>query len=401
MARVALVLAPPAGDRRIVTGLGLGERARRVAVRSGIVASDVVVVRSAEELRAARARLAGRPLLLLRATDQVVAEPLVAALRPDEPGLRHAVDPAAEDTYAGAWVADAGDAAALLDRLAADLAGGDRPDGALAGEPIAIERRARFVVADRASVRAADAWQFELVDKPLDAPITRYFYRPLARPLTRLFLRSPLSPNAISVLSIVLSLVGCAIASAAAPSTHALGLALLVAGGIVDCNDGEVARLRLETSRAGAWLDAMGDDAARLALLLGLGSHVAALHPAWPVWPVTLAAVAMTIAGLGLIYWYCIFVIRSANNQDYTQVLGVGPGVRSGRRSPGQVVADWGAQIVRRDFIDLGVLALALVGWPEVGWIPLVVGSAVTLAIVIPTHLKIVRARRGAAPAVA
>ena len=32
-----------------------------------------------------------------------------------------------------------------------------------------------------------------------------------------------------------------------------------------------------------------------------------------------------TVASLLLIYWYCIFVIHSSNNQEYGQALGVGP----------------------------------------------------------------------------
>ena len=153
-----------------------------------------------------------------------------------------------------------------------------------------------------------------------------------------------------------------------------------------------MARLRLQSSKAGAWLDAIGDDMARIALLLGIGGHVAHVRPTWPAWPITIAALAMTVASLTMIYWYCIFVIHSSNNQDYTRALQIGPGVRAAdKRTSGQVIADWGAQIVRRDFIDLGVLVLALLQLPEVGFVALSAGALVTLLIVIPTHLKIVK----------
>ena len=264
-----------------------------------------------------------------------------------------------------------------------------------ASTAVAVPRRARFPVPDRAAVRAADKWQYELVDKPLDSWLCRYFYRPLARPLTKLFLRSPFTPNAISILSIILSLVGCAIAAGPTRLDHILGLAILVVGGIVDANDGEVARLRLEMSKTGAWLDAIGDDMARLALVAGIGVHVSHLHPDWHALPITGAALAMTVMSLVLIYWYCIFVINSSNNQDYTKALQIGPGVRvDGPRGLGAVIADFAAQIIRRDAIDLGVLALALVHLPEVGFVLLSVGALVTLAVVIPTHLKIVRSLR-------
>jgi hypothetical protein len=67
-----------------------------------------------------------------------------------------------------------------------------------------------------------------------------------------------------------------------------------------------------------------------------------------------------------------------------------------GPRTLGAVVADAAAQIIRRDFIDLGVLALAIAHLPEIGFVLLSVGAVVTLAVVIPTHLKIVRSRRAA-----
>lgn len=401
--RHALVLVPPTSDRRKITGLTLAERARRVAVLAGIGADRVTLVRTKDELAAARERLSGRPLVVMTAAAQVVAVSLLAPLRLGERGARRAVDPQRGGEGAGAWVVDADGAAGALDAVAAALASAGEQPRALhqlelgAGfEAVEVDRRARFPVRDEQELRAAVRWQYELVNKPLDAPICRYFYRPLARPLTILFLRSPLSPNAISILSILLSLAGCAIAASGDLRTHVIGLLVLLSGGIVDTNDGEVARLRLEMSKTGAWIDAMGDDMARIGLLLGMGGHVAATHPSWPVWPVTLAAAAMTVLSLVLIYWYCIFVIGSSNNQDYTKALQIGPGVRdeSSQRSVGAWVADLGAQIVRRDFIDLAAVFVAIAGGSLVTFSLLSLGALVTLIVVIPTHLKIVKAVR-------
>lgn len=402
--RHAVVVVPPRGgasDRWVITGLTLAERARRVAVQAGIAKERVVLVRSADELAAARASLAGQPLLVMTAADQVVAAQLLGPLKLGERGNRRAVDPSRGGESAGAWVVDADHSAAALDALA-PLAGASSGSvlslslpSSISVEDVEVDRRARFPIHKPEDVKAAIRWQYELVNKPLDAPICRYFYRPLARPLTILFLRTPLTPNVISVISILMSLAGCAIAASADPMTHVWGLVLLLGGGIVDANDGEVARLRLESSRTGAWLDAMGDDMARIALLLGMGGHVAHLQPTWPVWPITFASVAMTITSLVLIYWYCIYVINSTNNQDYTKALQIGPGVRAEeKRSIGAWIADMAAQIVRRDFIDLAIVFVALAGGSAVTFALLSLGSVVTLVIVIPTHLKIVKALR-------
>lgn len=402
LSRHALVLVPPASERRKITGLTLAERGRRVAVLAGIAADRVVLVHDAEELARRRCELAGKPLVIMVASAQVVAVSLLTALSLGEAGQRRAIDPLRGGQGAGAWVLDAEHSEAALDAVAAALTEAKTPAALLAlslGEgftAVEVDRRARFPLVTAEDWRAAVRWQYELVNKPLDAPICRYFYRPLARPLTILFLRSPLSPNVISVISILLSLAGCAVASSGDLGTHVLGLLILLAGGIVDTNDGEVARLRLEMSKTGAWIDAMGDDMARIGLLLGMGGHVAANYPAWPVWPATLAAVAMTVTSLVLIYWYCIYVIDSSNNQDYTKALQIGPGVRAAEdeRSLGAWLADLGAQIVRRDFIDLAAVFVAIAGGSVVTFSLLAVGSLVTLVVVIPTHLKIVKAIR-------
>lgn len=398
--RHALVLVPP-NERRKITGLTLAERGRRVAVLAGIAAERVLLVHDAEELARRRGELAGKPLVIMVASAQVVAVSLLSVLSLGESGRRRAIDPLRGGQSAGAWVLDAEHAEAALDAVAVALAEAKAPAALLdlsLGEGFAeveVDRRARFPLVNPADWKAAVRWQYELVNKPLDAPICRYFYRPLARPLTILFLRSPLSPNVISVISILLSLAGCAVAASGDLSTHVLGLLILLAGGIVDTNDGEVARLRLEMSKTGAWIDAMGDDMARIGLLLGMGGHVAANYPAWPVWPATLAAVAMTVTSLVLIYWYCIYVIDSSNNQDYTKALQIGPGVRADeQRSLGAWLADLGAQIVRRDFIDLAAVFVAIAGGSVITFSLLAVGSVVTLLVVIPTHLKIVKAIR-------
>lgn len=398
--RHALVLVPK-DERRKITGLTLAERGRRVAVLAGIAAERVVLVHDAEELARRRGELAGKPLVVMVASAQVVAVSLLNGLALGESGRRQAIDPLRGGQSAGAWVLDAEHSESALDAVASALAAASAPTELLElslGEgfsTVEVDRRARFPLVTQADWKAAVRWQYELVNKPLDAPICRYFYRPLARPLTILFLRSPLSPNVISVISILLSLVGCAVAASGDLTTHVLGLLILLAGGIVDTNDGEVARLRLEMSKTGAWIDAMGDDMARIGLLLGMGGHVAANYPAWPVWPVTLAAAAMTVTSLVLIYWYCIYVIDSSNNQDYTKALQIGPGVRAAeQRSLGAWLADLGAQIVRRDFIDLAAVFVAIAGGSVITFSLLAVGSLVTLVVVIPTHLKIVKAIR-------
>lgn len=391
----ALVLAPPEDQERYVTGLHLGERARRVAVKCGIDPSRVVIARSVEELSAAMPQLDGEPLVLIRASRQVVAPELIDPLDLDRPGARAAYD--ADKSYAGAAFCSGDQAAALLAALAEDFDAGD--EAAVAEfSKVEVGARARHPAWTKEQLRAADTWQFELTHKSLDGFLPTFYQRPLARPFTRMFLRLPFTPNVISVVSSSFSLTGCFIAAYPSWSMHVLGLALLFFGNVIDACDGEVARLRHQASRAGAWLDAAGDDIARIALILALGFHVSANHPEWPVMWIMAGTIALTVTGMALIYWYCIFVIGSSSNQDYEAVLGVGGdvGVGEGGKSLKRWIGDAATTAARRVFIDPATLILALFSLTWLAFIGLAIGSVVSLAIILPAHIGIVQSRRAA-----
>jgi phosphatidylglycerophosphate synthase len=390
---MALVLAPTAPCERVVTGLRLGERARRVVERAGVAPEDVRVVRTAAELASAARELRGSPLVLVRATGQVVAPPLVEPLQVREPGNRVAVDPSRDGEYAGAMRVEAASAAEVLDALLADFAAGERVLVERWSEEVrvAVGPRARHPAATGEEARAADAWQWQLnvLLKPLDGFFTRRFWRPVARPFTRLFLRLPLTPNQISILTMCGGVAGCVIGAGPSYWEHLLGMAILFVSAIGDNIDGEVARLRLQTSKLGAFLDEVGDDVVRIATLLAVGWHVAARHPSLPIRGLTLGALGATLATLALIYWYCVRVAGSPNNQEYTKVLGAGPGVRGAPGGPsfGRAVGNVMAHVARREFIDLAVFVTAVIDLPEVSFVGLAAGAMVALVLVAATHV--------------
>jgi phosphatidylglycerophosphate synthase len=385
----AVILAPPRSRERTITGLTLGERGRRVAVRAGVDARAVHVARSPDDL--ARLRLGDRPLLVVRAVDQVVAAELVEPLRLSDAGARVAIDPAG--AVAGAIRVDAADAADLLAQLAADLSAPlDRPGA----ERVTVGPRARHPARTDDEVRAARRWQWQLVNKPLDAFLTRRFWRPCARPLTKIFVHLPLTPNMISVACIVASIVGGVIAASGSYQWHAIGFGIYFFAALLDNVDGEIARLRLESSRAGGWIDTIGDDLARFAVIIGVFFHVSARHPDLPIeWLTGVTLVNALVANV-LLYWWCIFVGKTYNNQEYAKVIGAAPHEAGSRKSVKQMIADFGAQAARRDFLDIGVIALALVDLSEISMVGLLIGQAVGVVIIVPIHLRIVRDRRAA-----
>jgi phosphatidylglycerophosphate synthase len=345
-------------------------------------------VRSIDELSAIAPALRG-PLLVIRAIDQVVAAELVDPLRLAEPGDRFAVD--ATGAPAGAARVDPAGVPGLLDRLRADLRASIEPAGA---EPITVGPRARHPAGTDDELRAARAWQWQLVNKPLDAFLTRRVWRPLARPLTRIFLHLPLSPNVISVACIAASLAGGLIAASASWQLHALGFGIYFFAALLDNVDGEVARLRLESSRLGGWIDTIGDDVARLGVIVGVFFHVSAKHPDLPIDWLFALTLFNTLLANALLYWWCIFVGKTYNNQEYAKVIGAAPHLESAERSWKRVIADLGAQAARRDFLDVAVIALAMADLSEISMAGLVIGQIIGVVVIVPIHLKIVKQRR-------
>jgi phosphatidylglycerophosphate synthase len=388
----AVVLVSRDLDRR-VTGVTLSERGHRVVVRAGVADDRVHLVHDASELHALRAAIAGNDVLFVNAIDQVVAKELVEPLALATPGTRAAFDAYG---FAGAIRCDAATAERLFDRSDAFAALAAR-DPAIVGdaERVDVNRRARHPAGTRDELRAATRWQFELVNKPLDAFMTRRFWRPVARPFTRLFVNLPFTPNMISVACLVVSAIGGLVAAGATWERHMTGMGILFGAAILDNVDGEVARLRLESSNLGGWLDTIGDDVARVATIVAVGFHAAYQYPEWPVREYTYVTLATTGVVMGLIYWWCVFVGKTFNNQDYTKVLGVGPGINpDAPKSLKQTLADLALQTVRRDFIDVGAIVIAAFDMSIISIAFLGLGSFIGMAVTIPMHVRIVRAHR-------
>lgn len=134
-----------------------------------------------------------------------------------------------------------------------------------------------FVLKETADAPKAEAFLFAQIRKSveLDGVIAYYVMRPLARVFTRLLLNTSVSPNQAT-----LSALACGIGAAICAGVGGAGLVALAGilywfGGVLDCIDGELARMRLQSSKIGEWLDSMVDEFSTIALILGLGIGLA------------------------------------------------------------------------------------------------------------------------------
>ncbi len=292
----------------------------------------------------------------------VTGKPLPLLERATALGLRVEVaerPPAASGpalVVGGGVLVQAGDVRALLahgGRLA--TSGGEAlPIGVLSGVDAgwreALDRQTA-VVARGAAVRVGDAASARVAERALwaslagsaDGFVDRLLNRPCGRPLSRLLARTRISPNAVSMISIA---IGLGSAWCFAAGSHLMGIiagVLFQCSAIVDCVDGDLARVLFKESRLGQWLDLAGDQVVHVAVFAAIAIGAARRGDApWAAW---LGASAV----LGALFSFGA-VLRGMRRSARD---------RSGRM---QKLID---AVTNRDF---SVLLLALACLDRVGW---------------------------------
>ena len=109
-------------------------------------------------------------------------------------------------------------------------------------------------------------------DKKNDTPWSKFVLRPLSFPAAWVFLALGWKPNAVTYLSAILCLFGFGFLVAGPVWAAWVGVGLFFLFGILDCADGNVARVRRTASPWGEWVDAFGGYVAYTTILLGAGA---------------------------------------------------------------------------------------------------------------------------------
>ncbi len=115
-------------------------------------------------------------------------------------------------------------------------------------------------VADDHVARRAERMLFRSLRKAQDGWTSRWLNRYISLSLSRWLVRTPFSPNQISVAILAVGLLGAYCASRGTYGSLAIGAVLFQMQSILDGCDGEVSRVTFRGSRAGEWFDTIGDD---------------------------------------------------------------------------------------------------------------------------------------------
>jgi phosphatidylglycerophosphate synthase len=209
--------------------------------------------------------------LLLPASSLVDAGTLEALLA--DPAGRPAVLAGSADGAAPVAVAPGPPPAHLWSELAAGRQAGVAL-GRWLGQAGALPRPAVSPWVDARGVdgpaRAEAALQATL-SIPADSAVDRHLHRRVSRWLTHALVRTSLTPNQVSLVSLTIGLGAIWCFWDATPASAFAGVILYALACVVDHSDGELARLTFQESAFGASLDWTIDTIVHAGLVLGIG----------------------------------------------------------------------------------------------------------------------------------
>ena len=106
--------------------------------------------------------------------------------------------------------------------------------------------------------------------------VDKYLFRPLAWLVVRAVIKTPVSPNQLTVLSFFLGMAAVVFFATGRPGNFIAGGILVILSGVVDCADGMLARCKNLSTEYGGFLDISLDRIVDFFLIAGmaLGFHV-------------------------------------------------------------------------------------------------------------------------------
>lgn len=233
---------------------------------------------------------------------------------------------------------------------------------------------------DRLSAeRKLDHW----LVKPTDGIFAR-FNRRVSIPISRQLIRFPITPNMVSLFTLLVSFLAGACFALGGYWNTLLGAILSVWGSILDGSDGEVARLKLLASDFGAWLETICDYLYYLFIFAGMAIGLAhstgkTSFVAWGCALFVGAIITFIIAGLGR---------QQLSGDRPEQYLAVWQKkAESHIANPLIYVGRYTEFIVRRCFLPYALLGLALLNLTAVALYLSAIGANIAWIISIRSHI--------------
>ncbi len=155
------------------------------------------------------------------------------------------------------------------------------------------------------AIRAAEKVLFKNLVKPTDGFISKKINRRISFAITRLLLKTHLSANAVTGLVTLVGVLSGYFVASGRYWDVVIGGILFQLASILDGCDGEISKLRLTSSKLGAWLDTASDNLTYLVFLVGvsMGAH-RQLHGKFEV-----IEAALMLVGIGMLFSLLVYYL--------------------------------------------------------------------------------------------
>ena len=214
--------------------------------------------------------------------------------------------------------------------------------------PRMFPQEGRCVLGGPQDCRQAENWLLRGLIKETEGFMSRHVERPISLAISRRLASSSITPNAMTLFSVGVGLIGAPFFLSSAPASQLTGALLFLLHSILDGCDGELARLKFQESRWGGLLDFWGDNVVHVAVFMCMGiGWSLSVHAGWPL-ILGGAAVAGTLLSAGFVYRHTM--------REQAKPGPLFTSVSKGGRSWLSQMAD---VLARRDFIYLVVLLSA------------------------------------------
>jgi len=134
--------------------------------------------------------------------------------------------------------------------------------------------------------------------------VAKYINRPVSLRISRHLLDTPISPNMVTIIDFIIGAVGIYFIFRGGWLNAVIGTGLMQINSIIDGIDGELARMRLQTSEFGAYLDSVCDEILNAALMMAVGHYLATSRQWEPYLYIGIFTGIMAFA-YALVHWHC------------------------------------------------------------------------------------------------
>lgn len=137
-------------------------------------------------------------------------------------------------------------------------------------------------VSDPSTAQVAERALWASLTSSTDGLVDKWFNRPVGRPLSKLLVHTPITPNQVSLASIVIGVAAGVLFGVGRGVWPVVAGVLFQLSAIVDCVDGDVARSVFKESPLGKWLDLVGDQVVHASVFAGIAIGLWRTGPAGP-----------------------------------------------------------------------------------------------------------------------